>query len=110
MVLWTIIYLIVNSSIEVAAVKSEGYSEVSFGDFEETVAKLVTKAYKSDPTVVELLAILILILTTRSQDFKLVVINTQYSTYQFGHNHQGPVFIRRTFCYYGGFPSTTGVT
>ena len=34
---------------------------MSLGDFKETVAKLVIKVFKSDPTAVELLAILILI-------------------------------------------------
>jgi len=51
----------VNSRTEVATAKSAGYSEVSLGDFKETTAKLVIKEFKSDPTVVELLAILILI-------------------------------------------------
>ena len=86
-----IIYLIVNSSSEVADVKSAGYSEVSLGDFEETMARLVIKVLKSDPTVVELFATPNLILTRGLQDkvagdkyslvltFSIILIRALYS-------------------------------
>ena len=59
-----------NSSSEVAVDRSAGYSEVPLGGFEETVARPLIKVFKSDPTVVELFNILILILTKRLQDIR----------------------------------------